>query len=287
MLRWDARLEGSPRSPQVSPTGIRIKVVEFGNSRGSTHYNHFNFILFKHFQLIYCFTQEIEQNDRSRLHELTTNAKARAIIFRPCADTGPNWSIEDVLLKEPREINWLFGMVPTGKYHTGLLRRPGSGGSPRAYEHEGWPFPWTKNLCSLLNLEYLVGTGVVEAVGPGVTVAVPGYFVILSFGYCGTCDQCSAWHPGYCQDFSTINSLQGNEVFASSDLTAIQELFIGQSCFASRSFVGKSSVTSVSKIIQTEELLKLYAPIGCGFCIGSASVVKLCDATTRLGNRVG
>jgi len=113
---------------------------------------------------------------------------------------------------------------------------------------------------------------VVEAVGHGVTVAVPRDFVILSFGYYSTCDQYSAGHPGYCQGFITINSLQGNDFFISSELTAIQGLFIRQSSSASRSIIGQSSITNVSKIIETEELFKLYAPMGYGFCTGSQAL---------------
>jgi hypothetical protein len=79
---------------------------------------------------------------------------------------------------------------------------------------------------------------VVEAVRPRITVAVLRDFVILSFGYYVACDQYSAEHPEYCQDFTMINSLQGNDAFRSNDLTAIQRLFIRQSSFASRSIVG-------------------------------------------------
>jgi Zn-dependent alcohol dehydrogenase len=54
--------------------------------------------------------------------------KARAIIFRPSAETESNWSTEDVLLREPRENELVIRIVATGICHTDLLRKPGSGG---------------------------------------------------------------------------------------------------------------------------------------------------------------
>ena len=56
--------------------------------------------------------------------------QARAITSRPSAGTESNWSIEDVLLREPRGNELVIRMVATGICHTVLIRKPGSGGCP-------------------------------------------------------------------------------------------------------------------------------------------------------------
>jgi len=45
--------------------------------------------------------------------------------------------------------------------------------------------------------------------------------------------------------------------------------------------VEENSVTNVSRIVRSEQELKLYSPLGCGFMTGAGTVVKLCKATAE------
>ena len=57
--------------------------------------------------------------------------------------------------------------------------------------------------------------------------------------------------------------------------------FFGQSSFASLSVVKEASVVNVKGLIKSEEELKLFAPMGCGFQTGAGTVVNLAKGTSR------
>lgn len=180
-------------------------------------------------------------------------------------ESGVNWKMEELFVKEPGPNELIVRMVATGICHTDLLAgtRPASLGGvyPRVFGHEG--------------------AGVVEAIGANVKAAGPGDFVMLSFSFCGTCAKCKAGYPGFCHDFLPLNHAKGQGAFRSASSEDVRGLFIGQSSFSSMALATENSITNVSGIVKDEEDLKLYSPLGCGFMTGAGAVAKLCKATAQ------
>ena len=56
-------------------------------------------------------------------------------------------------------------------------------------------------------------------------------------------------------------------------------LMFGQSSFAQWTVVKESAVLNVSDLVQTEDALKLFAPMGCGFLTGAGAVTSSARAT--------
>ena len=84
-------------------------------------------------------------------------------------DAGGPFSIEHVVLEEPRMGEILVRIVATGLCHTDLVVRD-----------QVLPTP----LPAVLGHE---GAGIVEKVGPGVTSVAPGDSVVIGFASCGHC----------------------------------------------------------------------------------------------------
>lgn len=113
-----------------------------------------------------------------------------------------------------------------------------------------------------------LGAGIVVEVGSEVN-AKPGDSVLLSFAYCGGCEQCLTKHPAYCESFVIANYVGGGGVFKSFDGTDVAGTFFGQSSFSNLTIVAESSIVNVSRIINSEDELKLFAPLGCGLQTGT------------------
>src|SRR4030088_3502088 len=102
---------------------------------------------------------------------------ARVALLR---EAGAPLGIEEVQLSAPGEGEILVRMRGVGICHTDISAAQGV-----------IPIP----LPAVLGHE---GSGIVEAVGPGVDSLVVGDHVALSFDHCGECPQCSGGHPAYC-----------------------------------------------------------------------------------------
>src|SRR3954453_23615863 len=87
-------------------------------------------------------------------------------------EAGKPFTIEQVVLDEPRAHEIVVRMVAAGICHTDLSVQAGL-----------IPFP----LPGVLGHE---GAGIVEAIGAAVTSVVPGDKVVLSFSSCGECGNC-------------------------------------------------------------------------------------------------
>lgn len=120
------------------------------------------------------------------------------------------------------------------------------------------------------------GAGIVEAVGADVKTLVPGDHVLLSFAYCGTCQQCKSYQPAYCdtwieRNFGRIR--QGHEKATpgcklETDGTQVWAGFFGQSSFSKLALVGE---TSCVKVEPSTDLAAL-APLGCGLQTGAGAI---------------
>jgi aryl-alcohol dehydrogenase len=168
---------------------------------------------------------------------------------------GRPLTIEELDLDDLRPGEVRVRLVASGICHTDAIVRDGV-----------YPTP----LPAVLGHE---GSGVVEAVGPGVTTCAVGDHVILGAAYCGKCDMCRSGLPTYCeftfaQCFGGSRS-DGSKSF-SKDGEAISSHFFGQSSFAHHVNAVENSVVVVPKDID----LELLGPLGCGFNTGAGAVLN-------------
>ncbi|KAJ9616947.1 hypothetical protein H2200_000667 [Cladophialophora chaetospira] len=182
---------------------------------------------------------------------------AQSVDSRP----KPDWRFENVkFLRSPEEHELKIRMVSTGICHSDIVvaaipSRPEWGLTfPKVLGHEG--------------------AGIVEEVGPGVTVAKVGDPILLSYTYCQNCDLCNVDQQPYCLNWTPINILGGKGIFETKDKEDAGGKFFGQSSFAGTSIANEGSVVNLKDLIKGEDELKLLAPLGCGLMTGSGGVIN-------------
>ena len=164
------------------------------------------------------------------------------------------YEIEEVELADPGPGEVRVRVVGAGMCHTDVLPRAGGMAAPPIVTgHEG--------------------SGVVEAIGAGVTSVVPGDHVVLSFDSCGTCRPCTAGAPAYCDTFLPRN-LSGVRLDGSTSLTDAQgrpvaARWFGQSSFATHCLATERNVVKVDPSLP----LELLGPLGCGVQTGAGSIL--------------
>ncbi|MFC4223021.1 NAD(P)-dependent alcohol dehydrogenase [Lysinibacter cavernae] len=160
-------------------------------------------------------------------------------------------------LDEPRQGEVRVRMVASGVCHTDAIVRD-----------QWYPTP----LPAVLGHE---GSGIVDAVGPGVTSVEPGDHVVLSFATCGTCKSCLSGHPSYCVNFFELDfggsRTDGSKAFTDEDGQPVSSHFFGQSSFSTYSNVAERSIVKVSK----DAPLELLGPLGCGIQTGAGAVLNV------------
>ncbi|KAL9562086.1 hypothetical protein ACKAV7_014009 [Fusarium commune] len=87
-------------------------------------------------------------------------------------------------------------------------------------------------------------------------------------------------HPSFCSKFVEVN-YGGEDATYTAEGTDLRGNFFGQSSFAELAVVKETSVVNVTNIIKTEEELKLFAPLGCGFQTGAATVENVARANEK------
>ncbi|KAH7151193.1 hypothetical protein DER46DRAFT_629034 [Fusarium sp. MPI-SDFR-AT-0072] len=124
------------------------------------------------------------------------------------------------------------------------------------------------------------GGGVVLEIGTNVTSVSPGDKVLLSFSSCGSCPGCKSDHPAYCYSFNDYNfggkrpdGSAAMSILKDGEKQPIYSTFFGQSSFAARTIVHRSSIVKVPQ--QTP--LDLFAPLGCGIQTGVGAVFNTLD----------
>ena len=177
--------------------------------------------------------------------------KIRAAVFR---DESLKPSLEELELTGPDEGEVLVRLTATGVCHTDLKVAGPSGRSPRpvVLGHEG--------------------SGVVEAIGSGVTDITKGDHVVMTFASCGQCPSCLNSEPAIC--YSTDHFactrpdgsyyLQGNEGPVHGD-------FFHQSSFATHAIGKRRGIVKVRKDAPLEAL----GPLGCGIQTGAGAVLNV------------
>lgn len=174
-----------------------------------------------------------------------------ALIREP---SGP-FSLEEAELAAPNENEVLVKVVAAGICHTDL-----------AVRDQTLPLP----LPLVLGHE---GAGIVEAIGSQVKKVKPGDHVVLTFGHCNTCHNCTSGKPAYCYNFLQYN-FSGRKPDGSGTLHQNGQLLNGsffyQSSFATHALAHQNNVVKVPEEIP----LEMLAPLGCGIQTGAGAVMN-------------
>src|SRR5690606_7504580 len=131
------------------------------------------------------------------------------------------------------------------------------------------------------------GSGVVEAVGPGVTALAPGDKVIIGWPSCGECRNCLDGHPRYCLRTGDAlvsgrrvkGELAGTSAYSRNG-KPIHGHFFGQSSFATHPIVSADAVVKVRDDVPRE----LLGPRACGLATGAGAVLN--EARPNLGDSI-
>lgn len=166
------------------------------------------------------------------------------------------YRLETVTLADPGPDEVLVRISAVGMCHTDLLPKAPSARPmvPIIPGHEG--------------------AGVVEAVGTEVSGVSVGDHAVLSFDSCGTCLNCRAGHPAYC-DTAAVRNMTGTRVDGSTPVrdeggNPVRARWFGQSSFATHALATARNIVVVDK----ELPLELLAPLGCGVQTGAGSVLN-------------
>lgn len=177
---------------------------------------------------------------------------AKAALLR---DPSAPYTIEEVELTGPGAGQVLVRIVGVGMCHTDVV--------PRGVSLA--PFPIVPGH---------EGSGVVEAVGDGVTGIEVGDHVVLTFDSCGDCEQCNDGHPAYCSTFLMRNlvgrELDGSTSMHTTDGAEVSGRWFGQSSFATHAIANAQNTVVVDKDLPLEKL----GPLGCGVLTGAGSVIS-------------
>ncbi|MEV5150298.1 S-(hydroxymethyl)mycothiol dehydrogenase [Streptomyces sp. NPDC052727] len=169
--------------------------------------------------------------------------EVRAVVAR---EKGAPVSVETVLVPDPGPGEALVRVQACGVCHTDLHYR--EGGIP-----DGFPF--------LLGHE---ASGVVEAVGEGVTQVAPGDFVVLNWrAVCGSCRSCRRGRPWNC--FATHNADQPMTLADGTPLSAA----LGIGAFAEKTLVAAGQCTRVDAAAAPAAA----GLLGCGVMAGFGAAV--------------
>lgn len=185
----------------------------------------------------------------------------RAAVLR-----GPEaaFTLENVSLEDPQPGEVLVKVSGVGFCHTDLLARHAPLELPAIYGHEA--------------------SGVVEAVGAGVTRVAPGDHVVLSYDSCGGCESCVDGEPSGCAQFGLRNNY-GRRPDGTTPVTdgaghEVAARWFGQSSFADHAISTERNTVKVDDDLPLETL----GPLGCGVQTGAASM--LLGLQVRAGTKV-
>ncbi|KPP96288.1 zinc-binding dehydrogenase [Erythrobacter sp. HL-111] len=157
--------------------------------------------------------------------------------------------IEELLLDDPLPDEVVLRVEAAGVCHTDL----GVGAwsrEPRVLGHEG--------------------AGVVVATGAAVKRLRPGDRVLATFGWCGTCPNCTRGRPAYCFDGIALNleGARSRPPLTRPDGEAVRGAFFQQSCFATHALATERNCVKLPDWLDAA----VAAPFGCGIQTGAGAV---------------
>ncbi len=116
------------------------------------------------------------------------------------------------------------------------------------------------------------GSGVVEAIGPGVTDFKVGDHVVMSFAHCGQCENCLTGHPTVCRTFNDLNfgGKMEDQTFRIHKSGKDVSNFFGQSSFGTHAIVHERNAVKVDPSVD----LAILGPLGCGIQTGAGTVLN-------------
>jgi aryl-alcohol dehydrogenase len=167
-----------------------------------------------------------------------------------------DFTLEAVDIAPPLAGEVLVRIVGVGLCHTDLIARD-----------QFIPIP----LPAVLGHE---GSGVVAAVGEGVTKVAVGDRVVIGFSSCGHCARCDEHLPSYCREFPVLNyaGVRGDGTTGVTiDGAPVSANFFGQSSFAGHALTHERNLV---RIEADDVPLELLGPLGCGFQTGAGGVMR-------------
>lgn len=123
-----------------------------------------------------------------------------------------------------------------------------------------------------------LGAKVGSDASPSKALLREGDPVLLSYPFCGECSSCQSGHPAYCLSALALSfGNAGGTYTRPSDATteagaSVAGGFFGQSSLATLAVVKECCIVNLAGIVQHKEELRLFAPLGCAFQTGGASV---------------
>ncbi len=169
------------------------------------------------------------------------------------------FTFDEIELDEPKADEVLIKIAASGCCHTDLGGRD---------QMAPWPIP------GVLGHE---GSGIVEKVGDMVYGIKPGDHVVMSYQFCGHCDNCLEGHPARCNTWFPLNFLgrlkDGTTRLHTKDGKDLS-VFFGQSSFAQYAVCNQSQVAVVDPDVD----IRLLGPLGCGFQTGFGTVTNVFKA---------
>lgn len=120
------------------------------------------------------------------------------------------------------------------------------------------------------------GSGVVEAIGEGVTTIAVGDHVVMGWPYCGTCRNCRRGEHRYCEKIGPalvggrrfMGPKEGTTGYRREDGTEISGHFFGQSSFATYALANANALVTIDKDLP----LELMGVLACGITTGAGAV---------------
>lgn len=168
---------------------------------------------------------------------------------------GAAFECQPLELAEPRAGEVLVRIVGCGICHTDIVCRD-----------QYFPVP----MPCVLGHE---GSGIVEAVGQGVTKVAPGDHVVLTYRSCGQCVNCLKGAHPYCLDLYGHN-FAGLRPDGSTALSRggqqVHGHFFHQSSFANYALSHEQNTVKVPR----DAPLELLGPLGCGIQTGAGAVMN-------------